>query len=105
MRKRDVIAQWIASLPLSDIVAWRCPTSAELEGLPLEPLRPDPGDQWIFDRFCATYVEQWYKESLLREWRYLHAGEIAPCPPEVMRTRYVDPAALSCEIANRSAQQ
>lgn len=98
------IAAWLGALPLEELVTWRSPSAVEFAEVDVSRrIEPAASESWIFDRFMHTYLDRWSVESLVLEWKYAHATQIAPCTLEAMRTRFVAADEIAHAIAAKVA--
>lgn len=95
------LSAWILRADIEDLLEHRVRASAaELRRHWETDLPPRDFDTvWLVDRFTKTYMENWGRRSLQREWRYIHSQHPAPCPPADMRERVVDVKSLAVLLA------
>lgn len=107
-RVEDVISQalmpWILSAPLEYLVEHRFAASGDELALVRESLPDRDYDaMWLVDRFTSTYVRQWQKSSMQREWNYVRSMRPGCCVSGYMRERFVDPGQLAELLAEVGA--
>jgi hypothetical protein len=99
-----VLAPWIMSARLTDLVELLPPSIEEVEDCKKQRA-PDPSIlesyRWIIDRFGVTHLRGWSTQSLHRESRWINGLLPAPCAEDLMTDRTVDSQALDKEIARR----
>jgi hypothetical protein len=104
-----LVRAWVKVASRDDLLAWRPPDDPE-EVRTLAAIETSTKTKedraiyrWLVDRFTITYLGDWAKSSLYREWRYLHAELTAPCSNAEMRERKIAEGDISKAIANRVA--
>ncbi|OBI00566.1 hypothetical protein A5678_19000 [Mycobacterium sp. E2733] len=103
---RPHLTAWVLFADIEDLIEHRLTMPVdELERLYAEGLPPRDFDAvWLVERFTATYLDDWSRRSLQREWRYIHSQCASPCPPANMRERSVDVKALAMLLAEVGAR-
>ncbi|MEB4208757.1 hypothetical protein [Mycobacterium sp. 94-17] len=103
---RPHLTTWVLFADIEDLIEHRLTVSAEeLERLYAEGLPPRDFDAvWLVERFTETYLDDWSRRSLQREWRYIHSQCASPCPPANMRERSVEVKALALLLAEVGAR-
>jgi hypothetical protein len=108
-RFAELARAWVKIATQDELIAWRPPrdpnevlTLASIEAVTKEEKETY---RWLVDRFTKTYLNDWSKESLYLEWRYLHAELVAPCSPVEMRQRRIADSDVSKAIASRVAPE
>lgn len=100
----DALRRWSRDARIDDVKNWIPPTVPLTNPEPVPPVDFDPEGRWLYDRFCATYVQEWHSDSLCREWKYIHGELEPPCAHREMREREVQEDELSRVMADRLAQ-
>jgi hypothetical protein len=103
----NLVSAWVRTASREDLIAWRPPSDPE-EVLTLAAIETVAKDDkatfmWLADRFTKTYITDWAKESLYREWRYLHAEMMPPCSSTEMGQRRIAERDVAKAIASRVA--
>jgi hypothetical protein len=103
----ELARAWVKIATQDDLIAWRPPSdpSEVLTLAAIEAVTKEEREtyRWLVDRFTKTYLNDWAKESLYLEWRYLHAELVAPCSSVEMRQRRIADVDVSKAIASRVA--
>ena len=100
---RSKIENWMATLPIDDLIAWVVPTRAQFEAISDAPPSQKGGPQaWMMERFTNTYLDAWSTESLHFEWDYIHGKVVPPCNAAQMRSRRISREELALAIAHRA---
>jgi hypothetical protein len=105
----ELVNDWVRTASREDLIAWTPPSNPE-EVLTLGAIETVTRDdkatfRWMVDRFTKTYPSDWAKESLYREWRYLHAELVPPCSSKEMSQRKIAERDVEKAIAGRVASQ
>lgn len=101
------VRSWASGATINDLTL-RTPPGTPLSALESNEhsgLELLPDDQWLFDRLTETYLENWTKESLAREWRYLHGKCAPPCSAAELSVREVTEGDLAVVMADRLANE
>lgn len=99
---RPYLTRWVVFAEIEDLMEHRVRMSVdELREYQL-PDR-DFDAVWLVERFTDTYLEDWGRRSLQREWRYIHSQCASPCPPANMRERTVELEPLAMLLAEVGA--
>ncbi len=100
------LTRWILFAPLDDLVNHRFDGTAD-DNKRLGDTLPERDHDvvWLVDRFTSTYLKQWRRRSLQREWRYMHSQNDGCCPAGYMHERSIDLSALAGVLAEIGASQ
>lgn len=100
-----LLGRWVDAAPLDDLLDRNAPPVGDFKSLPdvleVAPKRETESYVWLTERFTQTYLSDWSDESLKLEWAYIHSQVERPCQGSEMRSRRIDEALLSKEMADR----
>lgn len=84
------VANWVATAPLVDVIAWTAPSQAEFVVPPPAP-QPTSAERdrqrWLMDRFTLPYYDAWARESRHLEFLWMRGEEAPPCAVALMDLR------------------
>jgi len=99
------VVTWAQTASRDDLVGWNPPDYVPDGFPPPAEFSADAEEgQWLVDRFCTTYVDEWREASLRQEWQYLHGSLMPPCPATEMYARPVIQEELARVMADRFAR-